>query len=324
MTRRAWLHVQVSRDWLLDQARGFWTVCKRIINQADRHNIPFLASALTFDALLAAIPFLLLLLVALTHAAQLVAQSEAQDLHTLFQRFLPPGSDAAGSGAFAVIANFLTRFAEKRGTVSLYAVPAFIWFATRLFGSIRTGISLVYDAPRKPQHFVIAYLTGKVRDAMMVVLMVALLVASAMLGSGLRIMDKLSRTLVEEWPRVEFFVTGIGNLLTQVTAFAISVSLFYVVYRHASPRRLPRPACLVGSVFTASLFEVAKRLYAWYLQNTATVSRFSLDASTGALILFILWLYYTMLVFLLGAVVAETWDLHRRQRGSKAVVAAGS
>jgi membrane protein len=308
----------------VDQARGFWTVFKRIINQADRHNIPFLASALTFDALLAAIPFLLLVLVALTHVAQLLANSEAQDLHSLFQRFLPPGSDTAGSGAFRDIADFLTKFAEKRGTVSLYAIPAFIWFATRLFASIRTGISLVYDAPRRPQHFVLAFLSGKLRDAMMVLLMVGLLVASATLGTGLKIMDSLSRTLVQEWPRVEFFVTGLGNVITQVTAFAISVSLFYVVYRHASPRRLPRPACLVGSVFTAALFEVAKRLYAWYLQNTATVSRFSLDASTGALILFVLWLYYTMLVFLLGAVVAETWDLHRRQRVSKAVAATGS
>jgi membrane protein len=306
----------------VQQARGFWTVLKRIINQADRHNIPFLASALTFDALLAAIPFLLLVLVGLTHMAQLLAQSEAQDLHSLFQRFLPPGSDA-GSGAFSVIADFLTKFAAKRGTVSLYAVPAFIWFATRLFASIRTGISLVYDAPRRPQHFILAYLSGKLRDAMMVLLMVALLVASATLGSGFRLMDKLGRTLVHEWPRVEFFVTGFGNLITQVTAFAISISLFYVVYRHASPRRLPRPACLVGSVFTAVLFEVARRLYAWYLGNTATVSRFSLDASTGALILFVLWLYYTMLVFLLGAVVAETWDLHRRQRVSKAVAPAG-
>lgn len=269
------------------------------------------------------------MLVGLTHVAQLLAQSEALDLRTLFTRFLPPGSDAAGSGAFAAIADFLTSFAEKRGTISLYAIPAFIWFATRLFASIRSGISLVYDAPRKPQHFVLAYLSGKLRDAMMVLLMVGLLVASASLGAGLRIVDSMSNTVARNWPSVEFLVTGIGNILTQAAAFLITVTLFYVVYRHASPRRLPRPACLVAAVFTSSLFEVAKRLYAWYLQNTATVSRFSLDASTGALILFVLWLYYTMLVFLLGAVVAETWDLHRRQRSSRAAhtpvdVAAGS
>ena len=37
----------------------------------------------------------------------------------------------------------------------------------------------------------------------------------------------------------------------------------------------------------------------------------------AAVLLFILWLYYTALVFLLGAVVAETWDLRSRQRATE-------
>jgi membrane protein len=91
------------------------------------------------------------------------------------------------------------------------------------------------------------------------------------------------------------------------------------VYRHASPRRLPRGAALAGSVFTAVLFEVAKRLYGWYLHNMATVSRFSTDANLGAVLLFVVWVYYTALVFLLGAVVAETWDLRSRQQRATAL-----
>ena len=76
---------------------------------------------------------------------------------------------------------------------------------------------------------------------------------------------------------------------------------------------------------TALLFEVAKRFYGWYLHNLAVADRFSADANLGAVILFILWLYYTGVVFLLGAVVAETFDLLGRQRASHArpVVAGG-
>ncbi len=177
----------------------------------------------------------------------------------------------------------------------------------------------MYDAPRRPQHFVLAYLSGKLRDAMMVVLMVALLTITATLGTGIRVLKARGDALVLEAPVLQFLVSGLGQVLAAVAAFGFSTLMFYLVYRHASPRRLPRQAALVGSVFTAAMFEVAKRLYGWYLQNTATVSRFSLDASTGALILFVLWLYYTMLVFLLGAVVAETWDLRNRQRGSRGV-----
>ena len=35
------------------------------------------------------------------------------------------------------------------------------------------------------------------------------------------------------------------------------------------------------------------------------------DANSGAIVLFILWVYYTAIVFLLGAVVAETWELKK-------------
>jgi membrane protein len=216
------------------------------------------------------------------------------------------------------VERFLVGFLRARATVSYYALPLFVWFATRLFASIRTSLTLVYDAPRRPggRHFVLAYLTGKLRDMMMVVLTVGLLIVNAALSAGLKVISSRGHELGRTVPALKFFVTGLGQVLTEVTAFAFSVSLFYLVYRHASPLRLPRRAALAGSLFTAGLFEVAKRLYGWYLLHLAVVNRFSADASTGAAILFVLWLYYTALVFLIGAVVAETWDLWGRQRGS--------
>ncbi len=284
--------------------------------QADRHNLPFLASALTFDALLAAIPFLLLVLIALTHVAHLSPRSSAQDLQQLFQRLMPP-TGADGEGPFAQVEKFILGLTRARATISLYAIPLFIWFATRLFASVRTSLTLVYDVPRRGtgQHFVVGYLLGKLRDAMMVVLAVSLVIANALLSGGLKIASARGEALTTAVPALGFFVSGLGYLVTQIVAFAFSVWVFYVVYRHASPRRLPRRAAFAGSLFTAALFEVAKRAFGWYLHNLAVVNRFSADANIGAVILFVLWLYYTALVFLIGAVVAETWDLWHRQRG---------
>jgi membrane protein len=249
--------------------------------------------------------------------AHLSPRSSTQDLQQLFHR-LVPASVGEGEGPFAAIEKFLLGLTRARATISLYAVPLFIWFATRLFASIRTSLILVYDVPRRAtgQHFVIGYLAGKLRDAMMVVLAVSLVLANALLGGGLRLFVARSEGLIATVPALRFFAGGLGYLVSQVVAFGFSVSVFYMAYRHASPRRLPRRAALVGSLFTAALFEVAKRAFAWYLHNLAVVNRFSADANIGAVILFVLWLYYTALVFLIGAVVAETWDLWHRQRGS--------
>jgi len=267
--------------------------------------------------LLAAIPFLLLVLIGLTHIAQLSPRSSAQDLHQLFQRFVPPETTSDGTGAFSPVEKWLLGLIRARGTVSLYAIPTFVWFSTRLFASVRTALTLVYDAARRPtgKHFAIGYLEGKLRDAVMVLLTLALVVGNASLFALLRWLDALGREPGTR-PDLGFLFGRGGHLLTGFIALVFSVAVFYLVFRHASPRRLPRKAAFAGSVFTALLFELAKQAFGWYLQNLAVTSRFSADANIGTVILFILWLYYTAVVFLLGAVVAETWDLWSRQRGS--------
>ena len=40
----------------------------------------------------------------------------------------------------------------------------------------------------------------------------------------------------------------------------------------------------------------------------------------GAIVLFILWVYYTAIVFLLGAVVAETWELKKMLQTQRAIL----
>ena len=68
------------------------------------------------------------------------------------------------------------------------------------------------------------------------------------------------------------------------------------------------------------LFEVAKRLYGLYLAHFASVGGASGDANIGAAVLFILWIYYTAIVFLLGGVVAETWELRRMQQRQRIIL----
>jgi membrane protein len=97
------------------------------------------------------------------------------------------------------------------------------------------------------------------------------------------------------------------------------VLLFLLLYRFGSQRRIAIRAALVASLFAGLAFELARRLYALYLLNLASFNRATTDATLGAVILFVLWMYYSALVFLLGAVVAETWMLRHLQHRQRAV-----
>jgi membrane protein len=85
------------------------------------------------------------------------------------------------------------------------------------------------------------------------------------------------------------------------------VSLFLVVYRYASYRRPSLKASLVTAFLAGILFEVAKRLYGIYVRN-AVFRQVSIDVDVGAMVLFVVWIYYSALVFLLGGVVAQVLD----------------
>ena len=77
---------------------------------------------------------------------------------------------------------------------------------------------------------------------------------------------------------------------------------------------------MVASLFAAVAFELARRIFAFYVVNVASWSRTSTDVQLGAVILSVIWVYYSALVFLLGGVVAETWQMRWLQQRQRAVV----
>jgi membrane protein len=259
-------------------------------------------------------------LIGLTHLAQAVTQGPEVDTLYLFHRFLPPHSGLPDNDPFGVIERLLTGITENRGKLSIYAAPAFLWFSTRLFAGIRTSLNDIYDVslrPPRPQPIILVYLLAKLRDSIMVVGTVFLFLANTLLTTGLAVLQARGAASV---PQLAFFVSTLGRLLGEFLAFAFSVSLFYVTYRHASVRRLPWKTALLASIFTAVLFEIAKRLYGLYLANFTSFEAQGGDANLGAAVLFILWVYYTAIVFLLGAVVAETWELRKMQQRQRAIL----
>ncbi len=268
-------------------------------------------------------PFVLLLLIGLTHLAQALqggVDLGNTDPTLLFHRFLPAHADTPGQDPFDLFEGLLTRITRNRGEISLVAAPAFIWFSTRLFAGLRTSLNWVYDVAARPvprRNFVLVYLRGKLHDVMMVIGTLLLFLLNTVMTAGLALAQSRGTAVV---PELRFFVSTVGRLLGELLAFSFLVSLFYLVYRYASDRRLPWRTALLGSGFAALAFELAKRLYAWYLANVASLSGPSGDANVGAAVLFVLWLYYTALVFLLGGVVAETWELRQIQKRQRAIL----
>lgn len=291
---------------------------RRVLQAADEANVPFLASALTFDALVAAVPLLLILLSALGALLAATIGTTPVDLSLLFQRFFPGGAGTPGNETFSVIQRLLEKIRDFGWTFPVILIPVFLLAGSRLFAGIRTSLSWVYDSAVRPTqgHWVWSWLRAKGRDLAMLLLTFVLLVGSVALSAGLVVLQAWS---AGEVPSLAFFLTGTGQLLGELVAMLFLVILFYNLYRWASPRRITRRAALLAAGFSTVGFEVAKRLFGLYVGYSLGEARMSLDANVGAVLLFILWMYYTALVFLLGGIVAEIWErraLQQEQRTS--------
>ena len=289
-----------------------------MLQAADENSVPFLASAITFDAVLTAIPFILLLFAGLAKVLEIVTGSGPVDPQALFERFLPP-HNRAGSDPFAAVELILGKLTSAGQSLSLVALPAFIWFSTRLFASIRTALNAIYDVSIRPPkgNFLVRFLLNKLRDLGMVLLTLVFFLANVLLTIGLSLLESYFESRGQ--PGTDTVLSTLEQWLAYALGYLFLIVLFFFLYRHASLRRVRAPAALVASLFMAFAFEVAKQLYALYIRGATGYGAVTLDASIGAMLLFVVWLYYSALVFLLGAVVAETWELRAMQRKQRGI-----
>jgi len=259
------------------------------------------------------VPLFLLILAGLSTIA--TGTGGEFDPTELLERFLPPHQAVAGVDPFLTVEAMLLRLTRVARSVSLVAIPAFLWFSTRLFAGIRTALGEIYDVQLRPvrRHFVVAYLLGKLRDLGMVGVTLVLFLVNAALTTGLALLAARGQSV----PGFDFLALRVGRYAGEAVAFVFLLALFFAIYHFASLRRPPWRATLVGSVVAAVLFEVAKRLFGLYLRNVVSLRQMSFDVNIGAVILFVVWMYYTSVVFLLGAVIAETWELRELQRAQR-------
>jgi len=83
------------------------------------------------------------------------------------------------------------------------------------------------------------------------------------------------------------------------------------IYKVLPDRSLEWGDVVVGAVVTAVLFTVGKSLISWYIGSSAVASSFG---AAGALIVLLLWVYYSAQIFLLGA---EFTKVYANRHGSK-------
>lgn len=107
------------------------------------------------------------------------------------------------------------------------------------------------------------------------------------------------------------FGTVILSAVNAVISFTLIAVLFAAIYKILPDRRLEWRDVIAGALITSLMFTIGKSLIGWYLGSSAVASAYG---AAGALLIVLLWTYYSAQIFLLGA---EFTQVYANRRGSR-------
>jgi membrane protein len=258
-------------------------VLKRTVSQFSEDKLSTWAAALTYYAVLSIFPMLL----ALVSVLGVIGPSATQPL-------IDNLSSVAPGPAKDILTNALTSLQSSQGASTLALIvglAAAIWSASGYIGAFMDAANAVWDAPEgRP-----IWKRIPLRLAVTVVLLF-LLAASAL---AVVLTGPLARSAGDIVGLGDTFVTvwGIAKwpLLVLVVSFMISL-LFWAGPNVKQPGF---PWVTPGGLLAVVLWIVASLLFALYVANFASYNK--VYGSLGGVIVFLIWLWITNLIILLGA-----------------------
>jgi len=170
--------------------------------------------------------------------------------------------------------------------------------ATGVFGEMQSSLNAIWKA--EPKAGLTGMLKARAAGLGLVAVLGFLLLVSLVASAGLA---ALGGTL-------NSFIPGMRTIL-QVANFVVSflmvAALFAAIYKILPDRRLKWKDVIVGAVMTSLLFTVGKTLIGLYIGSSSVASSYG---AAGALVIVLLWVYYSSQIFLLGAEFTKVWASH--------------
>jgi membrane protein len=198
---------------------------------------------------------------------------------------------------------------RTRGSITLYSAIGFIWFSTRLFGSLRTVLASVFDI--ESERGIIA---GKIFDVKITIVSTLLFVASVTVTSYVALASSALVTFNLGTDVISNLQYWIGRTL----GFVFLSLMFFALYKYLPIRRVPAKAAWVGAAFTSLCFEGARTVFAYYTQTFNPASLYT--GTLTAIVVVVVWCYYAALIFILGGEVGQVFQLRRVRRLQREVL----
>ena len=285
-----------------------WTArdyVKRVWDNSGEDNVLFLAGGIAFNIMLAAVPFVLLVVWGSTYVFGWFHSNvnAPEAVLEAIDRFLPLNQRSTEGSLHSILKSLF----DARGQIGIIGAVGFVWFSTRLFGSLRTVLASIFDIESER-----GIIEGKIFDVKITVLASILFVLSMAVTAYISIMTNRGLTQLVARGLRDDVMTGVEYWVGRLLAFAILVLMFFALYKFLPIRRVRSPTAWVASLFTGIMFELAREVFTYYVGAFNPGSLYT--GTLVSIVVVVVWCYYAALIFILGGEVGQVYELRRTRR----------
>jgi membrane protein len=238
------------------------------------------AASLAFTTLLGLVP---LFTVAFAYVSRFPLFARSQDaLEAFLLRFFLPGSGA-------VVRHYLTEFVAKSGELKGVSTLFVVITAVLLVWQVDREINTIWGT-REPRSFA----------RRIFVYALALTAGPALIGAAIYFTNWLIQQSIAATP----FGAEALSLLVQPVALFVDTAVFTLIYAFVPARTVPFRLALVGGLLAAIAFETAKHGFRFYITQVPTYQ--VIYGALATLPLFLIWIYLSWVIVLVGAAVTAT------------------
>ena len=272
--------------------RDLWPLLKRSVVGWIEDNASSLGAALAFYTLLSLAPLAIIIIAV---AGLFIGSNEAHDL------LVAQLSQLMGEGPAHTIAEVVANTRNRNtGLIpTILGILALLGGATTVFVELRRDLDLIWRCKPEKTKGLINFVMTRVLALGIVLAIGFLLLVSLAARTAI---SALSETVGSA------IVARAGEF---TGSFVVITLLFAAIYKLLPARRIAWGDVWVGAGVTSLLFWIGKYLIGLYLGKAAVGSAYG---AAGAVVVVIVWIYYSAQIFFLGAEFTREYAL---RHGSK-------
>ena len=259
-----------------------------VLERAGRDHLINNSASLTYTTLLSLVPLMAVGLSVLS-AFPVFDKVQVEIQEYIIQNFVPAAGDA--------IQTYLQQFTSNVSRLTGIGIGFLVLTALMLMSRIDQSMNAIWNVRRRRKP-----LTG------FLVYWAVLTLGPLMVGIGLIVSSYLTSLLVLGDAAT---VLGLKQKMLRILPFLLEVGAFSLLYLVVPNRTIRYRHALIGAVVAALMFELAKKGFAYYVVQFPTYT--TLYGAMAAIPIFLIWVYASWVMVLIGAEVARCLAIYRDQ-----------